>query len=68
MSRTTTLLGYVVIGVAIVGYQLAGLVWRRTPTLAEAVLLVTRREWARWLLLAFWLWVGWHLFVRADWR
>lgn len=67
MSRTTTLLGYALIAVAIVGYQVAGVVWGRTPTLGRAVLLVTRRPWARSLLLAFWLWVGWHLFVRADW-
>lgn len=68
MSRTATLVGYAVIAAALLGYQVVALVWRRTPTLGDAVLVITRRPWARGLLLAFWLWVGWHVFVRADWR
>lgn len=67
MSRAVTLAGYVVIVGAIVAYQVAGLIWRRTPTLGRALATVLSR-WrsARWLVLAGWLWLGWHLFVRST--
>jgi hypothetical protein len=68
MSRTITLAGFAVLGLAILGYELAGMVWRRTPTLGEALSLVTSSRTGRWLVLAGWIWVGWHLFVRASWR
>lgn len=68
MTRTVAFAGYALLAVAIAGYELAGLVWRRTPTLGDALTLVTRSRVGRWLLLAGWLWLGWHLFVRSDWR
>jgi hypothetical protein len=67
MSPTATLIGYLVIASAGVGYELAGWIWRRTPRLGEALSMLTRSRAGRCLLLAGWLWLGWHLFVRASW-
>ncbi|MGH2356715.1 MAG: hypothetical protein ACRDGJ_01720 [Candidatus Limnocylindria bacterium] len=73
MTRTVTLAGYVVLGSAVVLYQLAA--WRsRRAGLARRHLmlgeLLDAVMWgpARWLVLAGWLWVGWHVFVRVHWR
>ena len=66
MTRTATLVGYALIAVALLAYQLAGLRWRRTPTIGEALAHLTRRRPARCALLAGWLWLGWHVFVRAG--
>jgi hypothetical protein len=68
MSRMITLVGFAVLALAILGYELAGMMWRRTPTLGDALSLVTRSRPGRWFLLAGWMWVGWHLFVRGNWR
>jgi hypothetical protein len=68
MSRTITLAGFAVIALAMLGYELAGLIFRRTPTLGDALNLVTRSRPGRWIVLGAWLWLGWHLFVRASWR
>ena len=66
MSRTTTLVGYAVIAAALVGCQFAGLLWHRIPTIGQVASLIAGRRAGRWLLLAGWLWVGWHLFVRSH--
>jgi hypothetical protein len=68
MSRSVTLAGYACLGVAAVAYQLAGTVRRRTPTLGDALRLLTRSLLGRLLLLGGWMWLGWHLFVRSRWR
>lgn len=65
MSRTTTLVGYCVIAAALLGCQLVALVSRGIPSIGEVASLVAGRRAGRWLLLAWWLWVGWHLFVRS---
>ena len=66
MSRTLTLTGFVVLALAILGYELLGVIWRRTPTVGEALGLVTKSRPGRWLVVAGWLWLGWHLFARGD--
>ena len=66
MSRTITLVGYGVIAAALLGCQLASLVWHRIPTIGQAASVVASRRPGRWLLLAGWLWVGWHFFVRSH--
>jgi hypothetical protein len=66
MSRAVTLWGYAVLAVAGVAYEVAGLVFRRTATLGQALIRVTRVRAARLLLLAGWLWAGWHTFVRRG--
>jgi hypothetical protein len=67
MTRGITLAGYAALAAALALFQLAGLAWRRTPTLGQVVAVVTRRPAVRWLLLAGWLWLGCHLFVRTGW-
>lgn len=66
MSRTTTLVGYCFIAAALLGCQLASLVSRRIPSIGEIASLIASRRAGRWVLLAGWLWVGWHLFVRSH--
>jgi hypothetical protein len=64
MSRAATLWGYALVTVAAVAYQVAGLVLRRTATLGQALRHLSRIPTGRYMLLAGWLWVGWHTFVR----
>ena len=66
MSEAATLAGYVVIVAAMVVCQVASVVSDRIPTLGQALSAVARRRTGRWLLLAGWLWTGWHLFVRSQ--
>ncbi len=68
MTRGQTLIGYAAIASAMVVYHLAGWRARRTPTLGELVGALATWPPTRWLLLAGWLWLGWHLFVRVGWR
>lgn len=64
MSRAATLWGWAVLAVIAVAYQVAGVVFRRTATLGQALRRVTRVPAGRVVLLAGWLWAGWHTFVR----
>jgi hypothetical protein len=66
MSRTVTLAGFAVLAAAITTYQLLGVVRRRTPTLGQAVGAFLGTRYGRPVLLAAWLWLGWHLFVRGG--
>ena len=68
MTHTQTLAGYVVLAAAIASIQLTG--WRRGRPPPLGRVLATLATWrpTRWPLLAAWLWLGWHLFARADWR
>ena len=65
MNRTVTLAGFAVLGAASLTYQLLGLVRRRSPTLGQAVGRLLGTRYGRPVLLAAWLWLGWHLFVRG---
>ncbi|MGH8993661.1 MAG: DUF6186 family protein [Acidimicrobiia bacterium] len=65
-TRILTLAGYALIAGAALVYELAGHLRRRTPTLAQAMLTLTRRPAPRALVLLAWLWLGWHLFVRGP--
>jgi hypothetical protein len=66
MTRVTTVAGFAVLAVAIVGTQVAALRGADVATAGAVVRALTRRRLLRWLLLAGWLWLGWHLFVRAH--
>jgi len=66
VSRTLTLWGYAVLAVAAVGLQAAGLLRRRTATFGQAVKRLKSMTAARPLLLAGWLWLGWHTFIRGT--
>ena len=66
MSRTTTLAGYCLLAAALLGCQMASLVSLRMASIGQMASLIASRRVGRWLLLAGWLWVGWHLFVRSH--
>lgn len=66
MSRTVTLVGYCVIAAALLACQVASRVSCHIPSIGQFVSLVASRRAGRWLLLAGWLWMGWHLFVRTS--
>jgi hypothetical protein len=66
MTRPVTLVGYVLLATAMATYQAFGLLLRKTASLGQAVATLRRSRTGRVSLLAIWLWVGWHLFVRAS--
>ena len=63
MSRAVTLAGYAILAAAAFALQVSG----RTR-FGEVVEALTRHWPFRLLLLAGWLWLGWHLFARVAWR
>ena len=68
MSRTVTLLGYVTFAVVVLAMQLVAHRTRRLPTFGDALAALTERAVIRSLVLTAWIWLGWHVFVRVDWR
>jgi hypothetical protein len=68
MTHTQTLIGYVVLAVVIATIQLAGSRRGHPPTFGRVLAKLAAWPPGRWPLLAAWLWLGWHLFVRTDWR
>ena len=68
MTRLVTLLGYAVIAVCALGLEVAALRSPRLPTFGNALSVALRHWPLRLVLQAGWLWLGWHLFVRVDWR
>jgi hypothetical protein len=59
--------GFLAILAAGLAVELAARSTGRWATLGRAVAAVNRSRSGRALLLAAWLWAGWHLFVRASW-
>ena len=68
MSRTLTLVGYAVIAVCAIGVEVAARRSGRLSTFPEALSAAVRRWPLRVVLQAGWLWLGWHVFVRVEWR
>ena len=68
MTRAIILAGYVAVVTAAVALEAAAR-HRGTPaTLGATFSAVLRHRPARLVLLACWLWLGWHVFVRVDWH
>ena len=67
MNAQVTTAGYLLILAAGVAVEIAARLTRRLPTVGEAVEAFNRLRFGRPLLLAAWLWAGWHFFVRASW-
>lgn len=67
MTRGVTLLGYVVLVALAVVIEVAA---RRRGTATFGDVLGSALRWRpfRLVLVAAWLWLGWHLFVRVDWQ
>lgn len=68
MTRLVTLGGWAVIAAGALGLELVARRSGRFPALGQALDAVLRRLPLRVLVAVAWLWFGWHLFVRVDWR
>lgn len=69
MTRLSTAaaIAWALVFAALLVVQGLGLVRDGWPTLSDMLRAILRTPWARWLLFGFWIWIGWHLFVRG-WR
>jgi hypothetical protein len=65
VSRTVTLLGFVILAAAAVTYQVLGVARREPATFGQAVDALLSTRFGRPMVMAAWLWLGWHLFVRG---
>jgi uncharacterized protein DUF6186 len=66
MNRAVTLWGYAVLAIATLASQVASVLLRRTATMGQALNRLATVRAGRFLLLAAWLWAGWHTFVRRS--
>ncbi|HET8620345.1 MAG TPA: DUF6186 family protein [Acidimicrobiales bacterium] len=67
MTAPLTALGYALLVLAAAGLELAAR-RRGAGRLADVLSAALRHPPVRFLVLAGWLWLGWHVFVRVDWR
>lgn len=66
VSRTITIIGFLVIGVALVAVHFYGKrADTRVPSLADLCGLVMRDRWGRLGVLFVWFWLGWHFLARS---
>ena len=68
MSRLVTLVGFAVFAAAAVALEIAARRSGQVTTFGDLLSVALRRWPVRILLLAGWMWLGWHLFVRVEWR
>jgi hypothetical protein len=68
MTRVPTLAGYVALAIAVLVLELAARRSERLPAFGDVLDVVIRRWPWRVAVLAGWLWLGWHLFARVEWR
>lgn len=65
-DRATNLVIWAVLGIVVFLWVVVTTGSRRLPTFVD-LLRFLRRFWIlRWALLAFWIWIGWHLLVRTT--
>ncbi|MFP5318825.1 MAG: DUF6186 family protein [Acidimicrobiia bacterium] len=67
MTRTITLVGFAVLAASAVGLEILAHRAHRPIPFGVALGFALRRRWLRPTLLAGWLWLGWHVFVRVEW-
>ena len=67
MTAPLTALAYALVALAAAGLELAAR-RRGAGRLADVLSTALRHPPVRVLVLAGWLWLGWHVFVRVDWR
>src|SRR5262245_44098854 len=65
--RAAGLAGWIVIIGLALAWEGLGLAFGREgwPSMSDLLRAVSRPVAGRWILLALWLWLGWHLFVRG---
>jgi Family of unknown function (DUF6186) len=68
MTRALILGAYTAAVAAAVALEVAARRSGSIATFGATLSAVLRHRPARLLLLAGWLWLGWHVFVRVDWR
>jgi hypothetical protein len=66
-ARALILAGYVAIATAALILETSARRGGPVATFCAALGTALRHRPARLLVLAGWLWLGWHLFVRVDW-
>ncbi len=66
MSRAVTLAGYAVVVAAMAVLQLRAARRHRLATAGAVLRTILRSPTLHLLLVAAWLWLGWHVFVRAS--
>lgn len=66
MTRLLTVAGYAVIVLALAAHHWAQWRCRRAAPLTRIVTWLVVSTPTRWLFLAAWLWLGWHLFARVG--
>ena len=67
MTRLVTLLGYASVAGGALVLELVARRSKRLPSFGDVLTVILRRWPVRVALVAGWLWLGWHLFVRVDW-
>jgi hypothetical protein len=67
-ARALTLAGYAAVAVGALILETSARRGGTTATFGATLSTVLRHRPARLLVLAGWLWLGWHIFVRVDWR
>jgi hypothetical protein len=65
-SRALTFAGFALIALVAVVWEVVSILRMPNMTIGRAVRWAMRARTARLLFLAFWIWVGWHLFARGS--
>ena len=65
-SSTLTYLGYGVVLASVMAWALVTARHEGWMTLPDAIAAMTQRRAVRILVVAGWVWLGWHLFVRGN--
>jgi hypothetical protein len=68
MTRTLIVAGYVALAVGAVVVEVVARRSDRVATFPAALSVLLRRAPFRVAAQLAWLWLGWHLFVRVEWR
>ena len=68
MTRFVTLVGYAVVAACAVGLEVSARRRQRLARFTEALDVLLGPPVLRVIVLGGWMWLGWHVFVRVDWR
>jgi hypothetical protein len=66
MTRALALTVWCLVVASIVALEVAGVVHDRFPRFGDYLTALCRTRVGRTLVLVGWVWLGWHLFVRAS--
>jgi hypothetical protein len=63
---TVNIVIWATIAAAIAGWQIIAVRSPDLPAFGDLIRLARRSWLLRWSIVAFWVWLGWHLFVRTT--